>query len=72
MRIVRLKYSFEDFGVGTFPSYRKKLQILQNKAVRIISNSSIYNSITTLYHKFQILNTGMSDLYFIEVAKLMH
>ena len=55
---------------STFPSYLTNLQRLQNKALRIISNSSYKASITPVYHKLRILK--ISDMYRFELAKLMH
>ena len=54
----------------TFGSYLKKLQSLQNKAIRIISNTSRRSSITKQYHNLGVLK--IIDLYTYEVAKLMH
>ena len=54
----------------TFPSYLQKLQILQNKALRLVSNTKNGSSITPIYYKFRILN--ISDLHAYEMAKLMH
>ena len=54
----------------SFGSYLKKLQSLQNKAIRIISNSSRRSSITKQYHNVGVLK--IIDLYTYEVAKLMH
>ena len=51
-------------------SYLKKLQSLQNKAIRIISNTSRRSSITKQYHNLGILK--IIDIYTYEVAKLMH
>ena len=55
---------------STFPSYLTKLQRLQNKAIRIISNSKPTASVTPLYLKLGILK--ISDLYTLETAKIMH
>ena len=54
----------------TFGSYLKKLQSLQNKAIRNISNTSRRSSITKQYHNLGVLK--IIDLYKYEVAKLMH
>ena len=54
----------------TFGSYLKKLQSLQYKAIRIISNTSRRSSITKQYHNLGILK--IIDLYAYEVAKLIH
>ena len=62
------------FGIvlwgSTCSSYQSKLQILQNKAIRIISNCNRRTSITPFYHKLEILK--ISELYKFEIAKLMH
>ena len=54
----------------TFGSCLKKLQSLQNKAIRIISNTNRRSSITKQYHNLGVLK--IIDLYTYEVAKLMH
>ena len=54
---------------STFSSYLAKLQRLQNKAIRIISNS-FSSSITPQFHKLGILK--IHDLYAYEISKLMH
>ena len=54
----------------TFGSYLKKLQSLQNTAIRIISNTSRRSSITKQYHNLGVLK--IIDLYTCEVVKLMH
>ena len=62
------------FGItlwgSTCSSYLCKLQRLQNKAIRIISNCNRRASITYYYHKLEILK--ITDLYTFEIAKLMH
>ena len=62
------------FGIvlwgSTCSSYQSKLQILQNKAIRIISNCNRRTSITPFYHKLGILK--IPELYKFEIAKLMH
>ena len=55
---------------STFSSYLAKLQILQNKAIRIITNSNIRASISPQLNKLGILK--LSDLYTFETAKIMH
>ena len=47
-----------------------KLKRLQNKAVGIISKTSIKNRITPNYHRLEILK--LDDLYTLEIAKLMY
>ena len=62
------------FGIvlwgSTCSSYQSKLQISQNKAIRIISNCNRRTSITPFYHKLGILK--IPELYKFEIAKLMH
>ena len=62
------------FGIvlwgSTCSSYQSKLQILQDKAIRIISNCNRRTSITPFYHKLGILK--IPELYKFEIAKLMH
>jgi len=57
------------FGITSI-SYLTKLQRLQNKAIRIISNCNYFSSITPQYYKLGILK--ITDLYKFETAKLMH
>ena len=53
-----------------FSSYLAKLQILQNKAIRIITNSDICASISPQFNKLGI--SKLSDSYTYETAKIMH
>lgn len=55
---------------ATFPSYLQKLQILQNKAVRIVSNSDYYEHAPPIYIKLNILT--LKDLYTHEIAKFVY
>ena len=48
----------------------KPLDILQKRAVRIITRSNSKAHTKPLFHKLQILK--MHDLYTLEIAKLMH
>ena len=54
----------------TFPTYSIKLKRLQNKAIRIITNTSPKDRIFPHYCRLQILK--LDDLYKFEGAKLMH
>ena len=54
---------------STYPIYFTKLQ-LQNKAIRIISNSSIKTPITPQFYKLSVLKIYI--LHEFEIAKLMH
>ena len=51
-------------------TYLTKLKRLQNKALRIISNTSIRDGITPQYHQFEILK--LEDFYTYETAKFMY
>ena len=55
---------------STYNTYMSKLKRLQNKAVRIISRTSIKDRITPNYHRLEILK--LDDLYTLEIAKLMY
>ena len=55
---------------STFPSYLVKLQRLQNKAIRIITNSDIHSPTKPKFHNLGILK--ISELYDFESAKIMH
>ena len=55
---------------STHNTYLSKLKRLQNKAVRIISRTSIKDRITPNYHRLEILK--LDDLYTLEIAKLMY
>ena len=55
---------------STFPTYLTKLQRLQNKALRIIFNCKQHDSLTSLFHKLEILN--IRDLYHFKICKLMY
>ena len=54
----------------TFETYRSKLQTLQNKAMRIITNSDLRTPITPKYRNLRILK--ITELYTFEITKLMH
>ena len=55
---------------STYNTYLSKLKRLQNKAIRIISGTSIKDRITPYYHRLEILK--LDDLYTLEIAKLMY
>ena len=63
-----LLYALPVWGC-TFPSYLRKLQCLQNKAIRIIFNSNRLTTITPIFHALDILK--IKDLFKYEVGKLM-
>ena len=53
---------------STFKTYLDKLQILQNKAIRVITNSDRRSSITPHFRHLNVLK--IADLYTYEIAKL--
>ena len=57
-------------GASTCNTYLSKLKRLQNKAVRIISRTSIKDRITPNYHRLEILK--LDDLYILEISELMY
>ena len=63
-----LLYALPVWGC-TFPSYLRKLQCLQNKAIRIIFNSNRLTSVTPIFHALEILK--IEDLFKYGVGKLM-
>ena len=50
---------------STYKSNLRKLQVLQNKAVRIITGSSRKTSIEWMYNEFRILNLYEINLYLV-------
>ena len=64
-----LLYSLPIWG-STFPTYLKKLQRLQNKALRIISNYNPKTSAIPLFYQYKILK--IQDLYYFEIAKIIY
>ena len=64
-----LVYGLPIWG-STFETYLSKLQTLQNKAIRIITNSDLRTPITPKYRNLKILK--ITKLYTFEIAKLMH
>ena len=55
---------------STFETYLSKLQILQNEAIRIITNSDWRAPMTSKFRNIKILK--IADLHTFEIAKLMH
>ena len=55
---------------STYPTYLKRLQVLQNKAIRIISGIQPRESITKHYFNLKIFLN--EELYNFETAKIMH
>ena len=55
---------------STYPTYLKRLQVLQNKAIRIISKIQPRESITKQYFNLKILK--IEEMYNFETAKIMH
>ena len=64
-----LLYGLPIWG-STFPTCLQKLQRLQNKALRIISNCNPKTSTAPLFYQYKILK--IQDLYYFEIAKIMH
>ena len=54
----------------TCQKYTQKLQLLQNKAIRVICNGNRYSSVTLLYFELGILK--INELFKFEIGKLMH
>ena len=59
-----LMYCNQIWG-NTYKSNLRKLQVLQNKAVRIITGSSRKTSIEWMYNEFRILNLYEINLYLV-------
>ena len=76
--LLKIYYSFIHphliYGVSiwgaTFPSYRKKLQTLQNKAIKLIGGGSYRDKATPFYSKLKILK--LQDLFKFEIGKLAY
>ena len=54
----------------TYQKYTQKLQLLQNKAIRVICNNNRFSSVTPLYFESDILK--MTELLKFKIGKLMH
>jgi len=54
----------------TFPIYLSKLQLFQNKAIRIIANCNRFQSVTPYFHELEILK--ISELFQFKIGKIMH
>ena len=55
---------------STFPSYLKKLNSIQNKAVKLIGGGNYLDRVTPYYSKLNILK--LPDLYKLETAKFVY
>ena len=55
---------------STFPSYLKKLNSIQNKAVKLIGRGNYVDRVTPYYSKLNILK--LPDLYKLETAKFVY
>ena len=55
---------------STFPSYIEKLNILQNKAVKLIGGVNYLDRATPYYSKLNVLK--LPDLHKLEIAKFVH
>ena len=62
-------FAFSIWG-RCYLTYLRKLQRLQNKAVRIRMNSNFIPPITLQFHKLGILR--ITDLHKFEIPKIMH
>ena len=65
-----LAVAYGDLWGCTYQKHTKKLQLLQNKAIRVICNSNRFSSVTPLYFELGILK--INELFKFEIAKLMH
>ena len=54
----------------TNQKYTRKLQLLQNKAIRVICNSNSFSSVTPFYFELGILK--INELFKFGIGKLMH
>jgi len=66
---LHLLYGLSIWG-STYPSYLKKLNILQNKAIKLISRGFPWDLATPYYSYLKILK--LENLFKIEVGKLVH
>ena len=64
-----LTYGIVVWGLA-YPSYLSKLKTLQNKAMRIISDSHYRNEANSIYKKLEVLQ--IHDLYTYETAKFVY
>ena len=64
-----LLYGINIWG-ATYISYLKPIRILQNKALRLLSNAHYRSSANPLYFRNKVLK--FDDLLFLETAKLMY
>ena len=55
---------------GTHKSYTHKLQVLQNKAIRIMNNSKYNESASPIYRKLNIMT--FDNMYKLESGKFMY
>ena len=67
---ILIYYTLYLYGLQLIILILSKLKRLQNKAVRIISKTSIKDRITPNYHRLEILK--LDDLYTLEIAKLIY
>ena len=59
-----------DCWVSTYKTNLTKLKKLQNKAIKIITNTCPHIRVTPHYYRLEILK--LNDLYQFELAKLMY
>ena len=55
---------------STYKAHLNTLQLLQNKAMLVITKRRLSDRITPIYRRLQVLK--INDLYKLETAKLMH
>ena len=55
---------------NTFPTYARKLNALQNRAIKVISVTHFRNAVKLIYVQYKILQ--IDDLYKLEVAKMVY
>ena len=55
---------------SSFPSYLKKLTVLQNKAIKLIGGGLPKDRATPFYSKLNVLK--LSDLFKLEIGKFVH
>ena len=55
-----------------YQKYTQKLQLLQNKAIRVICNSNRFSSVTPLYFELGRPILKINELFKFEIGKLMH
>ena len=69
-----LIHPYLNYGIllwgGTHKSYTHKLQVLQNKAIRVINNYKYNESASPIYRKLNIMT--FDNMYKLESCKFMY